>query len=87
MAVVSLKQNLPLILGIAVGVVLLLYLVFPGFLIGFLIATGIVDPSVEKSTGVMMIDKVFCIPLILAEKLSAVSDFYSWQCYVVSGYR
>lgn len=73
--------------GVAAAGLLFVYLVLPGFVIGLMIASGILDPQPTDPKAKRTVEAVFCVPFFLGETVRPIGDFYEWQMYVASGHH
>ena len=81
------RQKLPLALGIGAFGLLFVYLVFPGFIIGLLFRTNLIDPTSDDSSARDVLKIVFVVPIYLSEKARPIRLFYEWQSSVVRADR
>lgn len=81
------RDRLPLVVGIGLGGLIFIYLVLPGFVLGLLFKTKILDPKTQDQQIRTVAATVFCVPFYIGKKVEWIGYFYEWQCYAVSGYR
>ncbi|HEX3134724.1 MAG TPA: hypothetical protein VHX44_14230 [Planctomycetota bacterium] len=81
------RDRLFLVLGVGLGGLLFIYFVLPGFVLGLLFKTKMLDPNTQNEQIRTISARVFCVPFYMSHKVGLLGDFYEWQCYVVSGYR
>jgi hypothetical protein len=68
-------------------VLLVIYFIFPGFVLGLCFRTHLIDPQSKDLALKKTVNALFMAPFFLGEQISVIGAFYEWQCYVISGYR
>ena len=68
-------------------VLLVIYFIFPGFVLGLCFRTQLIDPNSQGLALKKTVNSMFMAPFFLGEQIPVIGAFYEWQCYVICGYR
>ncbi len=68
-------------------ILLVIYFIFPGFILGLCFRAHLLDPHSQDLALRKTVNELFIAPFLLAEQIPVIGTFYSWQSYVISGYR